>query len=53
MNYNKKKEGNIVEFDWFNASKGAPSVSIADYGMTFNKAAVDLIGIDVPRIMLG
>lgn len=42
----------MTDFDWFDPSLGAPSISIAEYGITFNKAAVDAIG-DAPRVMFG
>lgn len=40
------------ELEWFDPALGAPSISVAEYGLTFNKAAVDIIG-DAPRVMLG
>ncbi|MGE5553229.1 MAG: hypothetical protein ACM3XZ_04820 [Betaproteobacteria bacterium] len=40
------------EIEWFDPSLGAPIVSVAGYGLTFNKAAVEILR-GAPKVMLG
>ena len=53
---NNGKEKNInkeeYNFDWYSKDLGAPLVSIAKYGITFSKAAVEKMG-NPPAIKLG
>lgn len=32
-------------FTWFNARYGIPKISVASYGLTFSKAAIDQMGV--------
>ncbi len=41
-----------ARFEWFNPSLGAPIVSVAEYGLTFNRAATEMLG-KPDKIMLG
>lgn len=41
-----------MAIEWFDPKLGTPSVSIAEYGLTFNKAAIDTMG-SPSRVMLG
>lgn len=41
-----------MTIEWFDPKLGTPSVSIAEYGLTFNKAAVDVMS-SPSRVLLG
>lgn len=41
-----------MKIDWYSPSVGTPIVTIASYGLTFNKAAINELG-DTPFIRLG
>lgn len=40
------------KFEWFNAMLGTPMVSIAEYGVGFNRAAIEALGNPV-KVRLG
>jgi len=41
-----------LTIEWFDPKLGTPSVSIAEYGLTFNKAAVEIMS-NPSRVLLG
>lgn len=44
-NYTRSNEGEIcMAIEWFNPSLGTPTVTIAEYGVGFNKAAIEALG---------
>lgn len=40
------------EFEWYDPNLGAPIVSLAEYGLTFNRAAVEMLS-KAAKVMLG
>jgi|LSQX01.2.fsa_nt_gb hypothetical protein len=40
------------EFEWYDRESGAPTVSLAEYGLMFNRSAIEVLGCPA-RIALG